>query len=416
VTERAPILPRMLPHFAAPIIADQDQWIAFHAGLNHMPVSEYRQRAHEAIRARLDRAGLWVRIPVRVLPTVLEQGRILNRHQVRYSHGSERETRRIKSCAIRRGIELKLLGLPLDAHEADRPVFGYWTDDPDGELGHDTGLDIYGMASLHLSDRLRKRTSVISNDYENGAVGVVIPEMIEEAGVRSWVWLKSGDPLKNHPLNFVYVNTQAHYHGGITLSDVTEAVFHPDHPPGQAVRDAFEAHGIPWRFAGGQVVPPEDVWGQYDTLLPRVLEHFRLPADSLHGPQHWHCVARVGARVVERTPGADLQVLRAFALLHDVGRFSDSHDPEHGKRGRVIAEHFLPALSLDEGQAARLLEAIENHADGLTSPDPVIGACWDADRLDLGRVGTLARLQLMSTAAGRDAHLQRWAVMQWGVG
>jgi uncharacterized protein len=44
---------------------------------------------------------------------------------------------------------------------------------------------------------------------------------------------------------------------------------------------------------------------------------------------------------------------------------------------------------------------IRRHAEGHTSDDPTIGVCWDADRLDLGRVGMRPRARYMSTAAGR---------------
>jgi uncharacterized protein len=42
------------------------------------------------------------------------------------------------------------------------------------------------------------------------------------------------------------------------------------------------------------------------------------------------------------------------------------------------------------------------HAHGHLSDDPTIGTCWDADRLDLGRVGVYPAAQYMSTAFGRD--------------
>ena len=50
----------------------------------------------------------------------------------------------------------------------------------------------------------------------------------------------------------------------------------------------------------------------------------------------------------------------------------------------------------------RLLDyAIRHHVDGDVSDDPTIGTCWDADRLDLGRVGIVPDEQYMSTAEGK---------------
>jgi len=51
----------------------------------------------------------------------------------------------------------------------------------------------------------------------------------------------------------------------------------------------------------------------------------------------------------------------------------------------------------------RLLDyAIRHHVDGDVSDDPTIGTCWDADRLDLGRVGIVPDERYMSTARGKE--------------
>jgi hypothetical protein len=49
------------------------------------------------------------------------------------------------------------------------------------------------------------------------------------------------------------------------------------------------------------------------------------------------------------------------------------------------------------------------HADGLTSADPTVGACWDADRLNLWRVGVAPDRRLLSTAAARSAAVYDWS-------
>ena len=41
-------------------------------------------------------------------------------------------------------------------------------------------------------------------------------------------------------------------------------------------------------------------------------------------------------------------------------------------------------------------------ADGETTTDPTIGCCWDADRLDLGRVGIEPEAEYQSTVAARE--------------
>lgn len=63
------------------------------------------------------------------------------------------------------------------------------------------------------------------------------------------------------------------------------------------------------------------------------------------------------------------------------------------------------AGSLIQHDSARfeiLVFAIHHHTDGFTSDNPTIGTCWDADRLDLGRVGIIPSPALMSTQAGKQ--------------
>ena len=42
------------------------------------------------------------------------------------------------------------------------------------------------------------------------------------------------------------------------------------------------------------------------------------------------------------------------------------------------------------------------HTHGQLSSDPTIATCWDADRLDLGRVGMRPHADYMSTAKGKE--------------
>jgi uncharacterized protein len=134
-----------------------------------------------------------------------------------------------------------------------------------------------------------------------------------------------------------------------------------------------------------------------DAVVSRSTSH-----DSyLHGLSHWERVGRNGHDLAAETAGADPDVVLLFALFHDSMRLNDGHDPEHGQRGGALAHELRKLLALDDDQLALLQVACAGHTDGLTSTDPTIGACWDADRLDLPRVGTTPIAALMSTDAGR---------------
>ena len=140
------------------------------------------------------------------------------------------------------------------------------------------------------------------------------------------------------------------------------------------------------------------------TALRPFVERFRFAAASdLHGLEHWKRVGEVGAKLAAATTGADAQVVAAFAVLHDAQRRNDGDDPGHGKRGAQLAAEMRRQglLRLDDEQFALLVEACTGHTDGLTTFDPTIGCCWDADRLDLGRVGMTPEAELLSTLAAR---------------
>ena len=140
------------------------------------------------------------------------------------------------------------------------------------------------------------------------------------------------------------------------------------------------------------------------SLLQRVLRDFRLDPWGHHGIRHWARVRRNGRLIAQHTPGVDLLVLDLFAVLHDWQRHDEHEDPEHGWRGRaklVSIEHWLPPMS--KGQREQLNHAIEYHSDGRAeAKDVTVAACWNADRLDLGRVGISPDPDRMSPLALPD--------------
>lgn len=139
----------------------------------------------------------------------------------------------------------------------------------------------------------------------------------------------------------------------------------------------------------------------------RVIAQFRLGEHSAHFVDHWDRVAAYGA-FVGASCGADLEVVRLFALLHDSQRFEEDYDPEHGPRAARFAEHYCgKAFLLTPKQLKLLMEACHDHDRGRTHKDRTIGSCWDADRLDLDRVGVSCDPYFMSTAEGKRLALRR---------
>lgn len=126
---------------------------------------------------------------------------------------------------------------------------------------------------------------------------------------------------------------------------------------------------------------------------------------GIHGDSHWRRVAEAGLIIAQRER-LDRHVILLFAIFHDCRRENEGHDPGHGPRAAALAEqigHSALAITLDEMR--QLSEALHDHDRGLVSEDLVIGACWDADRLDLNRVGIALDSRYLSTPTGREPSL-----------
>jgi len=66
-------------------------------------------------------------------------------------------------------------------------------------------------------------------------------------------------------------------------------------------------------------------------------------------------------------------------------------------------------VELTNDQLERLIYACAHHTKGLTDSDPTVQTCWDADRLDLGRVGITPDPARLCTDAARDPAMIAWA-------
>ena len=131
-----------------------------------------------------------------------------------------------------------------------------------------------------------------------------------------------------------------------------------------------------------------------------VIELWPKEMGATHGVAHWDRVARNGERLY--VEGADREVIAAFAYLHDSQRHSNGPDLEHGPRAArfvdTLRHTYLEALS-DE-QIALLKQACELHTVEHRTGNLTVDICFDADRLDLTRVGITPNPHRMATALG----------------
>lgn len=124
-------------------------------------------------------------------------------------------------------------------------------------------------------------------------------------------------------------------------------------------------------------------------LLQRIKDQYQLNLNSDHGISHWKRVDKIGLYLSKET-GADTTVVSLFAYLHDSKRTNEDYDPEHGELAAIFAGELYEEKLLDVtvSQLNNLVTACKFHSQSEIKPANItVATCWDADRLDLWRLG-----------------------------
>lgn len=127
----------------------------------------------------------------------------------------------------------------------------------------------------------------------------------------------------------------------------------------------------------------------------------RLYESEVHGIEHWHQVEYNGMLLAQKT-GADIDVVRLFAIFHDCRRFDDAYDRDHGARGAEFAKlcREEKRFEIDDERFDMLYRACHLHTIEHRTGNVTVDTCFDADRLDLGRVGFPLNPKKMATEWG----------------
>jgi uncharacterized protein len=141
-------------------------------------------------------------------------------------------------------------------------------------------------------------------------------------------------------------------------------------------------------------------------ILHAILEEYVLPWDGVHGIAHWARVLENGLRLAEET-GANIEVVQLFAIFHDSQRVNEVTDPDHGPRAAAFALDLRGLLfDLPDHEFRLLHRACAGHTHERTHPNVTIQTYWDADRLDLARVGMTPHPSRLYTDAAKRRHTQ----------
>jgi len=147
-------------------------------------------------------------------------------------------------------------------------------------------------------------------------------------------------------------------------------------------------------------------------LTKELRMQFALDWQGIHGAAHWARVRANGLKLAEASQ-ARTDVVELFSFFHDSMRANDDFDPHHGIRAAHYVESLRGKLfELDDGGLDLLKLACEEHSNGLMDADITVQVCWDADRLDLGRVGIRPDPYRLCTEAAKDAEMIEWAYAQ----
>lgn len=134
-------------------------------------------------------------------------------------------------------------------------------------------------------------------------------------------------------------------------------------------------------------------------LMTAIKLQFRVDWRGIHGPSHWARVRYHALRLSSARQG-DLLVAELFSYLHDSQRQNEWTDRGHGTRAAEYAISLNGSyFDLLPSQLDLLATAIRFHSDAELHVDATIQSCWDADRLDLGRVGKRPHQKYLSDFA-----------------
>ena len=142
--------------------------------------------------------------------------------------------------------------------------------------------------------------------------------------------------------------------------------------------------------------------------MPELVRRIRDHSHSLwslgatHGIEHWDRVYLNGQKLL--TPDVNPLVVSLFAYLHDSCRVDDGKDIDHGKRASVRIDNLrnIVLREVHDEEIELLKEACSLHTITPKTGNPTIDACFDADRLDLWRIGIIPDPQKMATEKGKE--------------
>ncbi len=143
-------------------------------------------------------------------------------------------------------------------------------------------------------------------------------------------------------------------------------------------------------------------------LLTKIKQQYQLNWYGTHGIMHWHRVYINGIKLSAQE-GVNTRVVQLFSVFHDACRENEHRDRNHGKRGAKLAMRLRKYCPLDDNEFALLTIACEQHTGAWDHENITVQACFDTDRLDLGRVGIFPDAKRLCTPMAKMSETIEWA-------
>ena len=117
----------------------------------------------------------------------------------------------------------------------------------------------------------------------------------------------------------------------------------------------------------------------------------------------------MNGKLLAKTEGANSKVVHYFGLFHDMARINEYTDDGHGLRSATLLKSLGGAefLKLTDDEFAELFDAMALHSDHQPTGTITQKVCWDADRLDLWRIGIMPDPDRLFTDAAKQLHFDR---------
>jgi len=144
-------------------------------------------------------------------------------------------------------------------------------------------------------------------------------------------------------------------------------------------------------------------------LIQAIKRQYALKWQGSHGIRHAARVYTNGLRLAEET-GAKVEIVKLFAIFHDSRRLNDGVDEDHGFRGAMLAKEFRGKyFELPDDDFELLFTACNCHTTPQSHVDITVQTCFDADRLDLARLGKMPDPKYLCTDIAKTPDMIFWA-------